>query len=285
MLNAVILLMTLSIMVQQEFYTIKGCVITVYRDGVAHVYIEAYVDEMEPYIVLPLLSSIEKISNIIVLDESNEVLDYDYGENNTIIIYSLGAKQVKLEYETTGLTSMEYGLWTIRVPAPFNMVIRLPEDAVIISINAAPEEIKAVDRRIEVTLTPGEWEISYELPIAPPTRPTTPPTTPGQPPTTPTTASYINIVIYIVVGVCVLCAAIIAALYARRRWRARGLSGEEMEVVKFIRERGGRALEAELRERFPHIPRTSMWRMIRRLEKRGIVKVKKVGLQNVVELE
>ncbi|MEM2588092.1 MAG: hypothetical protein QXV23_07330, partial [Candidatus Bathyarchaeia archaeon] len=267
MLNVVILLMTLSIMVQQEFYTIKGCVITVYRDGVAHVYIEAYVDEMEPYIVLPLLSSIEKISNIIVLDESNEVLDYDYGENNTIIIYSLGAKQVKLEYETTGLTSMEYGLWTIRVPAPFNMVIRLPEDAVIIYINAAPEEIKAVDRRIEVTLTPGEWEISYELPIAPPTRPTTPPTTPGQPPTTPTTASYIDIVIYIVVGVCVLCAAIIAALYARRRWRARGLSGEEMEVVKFIRERGGRALEAELRERFPHIPRTSMWRMIRRLEK------------------
>lgn len=279
------LLLVAASLPQQGLNNVEVCLLTVYKDGVVHLYLEASVDESEPYITLPLLSSPEKINNILVLDQNNEVLNYDLNENNTILIYTLGATRVKLEYDTIGLTSMEYGLWTIRVPAPFNMVIRLPEDAVIIYINAAPEEIKAVDRRIEVTLTPGEWEISYELPIAPPTRPTTPPTTPGQPPTTPTTASYINIVIYIVVGVCVLCAAIIAALYARRRWRARGLSGEEMEVVKFIRERGGRALEAELRERFPHIPRTSMWRMIRRLEKRGIVKVKKVGLQNVVELE
>lgn len=281
------LLLAAAGLLQQGLNNVEVCLLTIYRDGVAHLYLEASVDESEPYIALPLLSSPEKISNILVLDQHNEVLDYDLDENNTITIYTLGATRVKLEYDTVGLTSMEHGLWTLRVSAPFNIVIRLPEEAVIIYINAAPEEIKAIDRKIEVTLTPGEWEISYELPIMPPTKPTPPPTTPEQPPTPPTTATpdYLNIVVYTILGICVLCAAIIAALYVRRKWMARGLSGEEMEVVKFIRERGGRALEAELRERFPHIPRTSMWRMIRRLEKRGVVKVKKVGLQNVVELE
>ncbi len=58
---------------------------------------------------------------------------------------------------------------------------------------------------------------------------------------------------------------------------------EEEEVLKFIKNRGGKALEAELREAFPDIPRTSMWRLVKRLERRGKVKVKKIGLQNVVE--
>ncbi|MEM2500994.1 MAG: MarR family transcriptional regulator, partial [Candidatus Bathyarchaeia archaeon] len=63
------------------------------------------------------------------------------------------------------------------------------------------------------------------------------------------------------------------------------LSDEEAEIIRFIRRRGGRVLEAELRENFPHIPRTSMWRLIKRLEKQGVVRVRKVGLQNVVELK
>ncbi|MCS7096526.1 MAG: hypothetical protein RMK50_05650, partial [Nitrososphaerota archaeon] len=72
--------------------------------------------------------------------------------------------------------------------------------------------------------------------------------------------------------------------YVRRRKRFAGLRYEEAEVLRFIKERGGRVLEAELREAFPDIPRTSMWRLVKRLERRKQVRVKKVGLQNVVEL-
>ncbi|MEM1885571.1 MAG: hypothetical protein QXZ24_08190 [Candidatus Jordarchaeales archaeon] len=43
-------------------------------------------------------------------------------------------------------------------------------------------------------------------------------------------------------------------------------------------------MEAELRKAFPNIPRTTMWRLIKKLEKKGILRVRKVGLQNVVEL-
>ncbi|MEM2168712.1 MAG: hypothetical protein QW186_02770 [Candidatus Bathyarchaeia archaeon] len=278
-LSAVILLMALSITMQQEFYMIERCIITVYRDGVAHVYIEAYADETEPYVVLPLLSSAEKISNIIALDENNEVLDYDYGENNTIIIYSLGAKQVKLEYETTGLTSMEYGLWTLEVTAPFNLKVRLPENATILYLSGPPDEIRFIEGRVELTLYPGRWEISYEVPVKTP-EPSQPPIAPP-----PKPLNYLTLTYYVIAGACIACAAALTAIYIKRWGATRGLSKEEMEVVKYIRERGGRALEAELRERFPHIPRTSMWRLIRRLEKMGIVQVRRVGLQNVVELK
>jgi len=71
----------------------------------------------------------------------------------------------------------------------------------------------------------------------------------------------------------------------RSRGKMKELTEEEAEIIKFIKEKGGKALEVELRERFPDIPRTTLWRMVRRLESKGIVKVKKVGLQNVIELK
>ncbi|MEM1514970.1 MAG: hypothetical protein QXH24_02845 [Candidatus Bathyarchaeia archaeon] len=268
MLAVLTLLLAVSFAQQHGLYNIDNCLLTVYRDGIVHVYLEASVDELEPSIELPLFSSPDKINNTIALDENNEPLYYEYGENNTIIIYSLGASQVKLEYDTMGLTSMEYGLWTLKFSASFDTVVRLPENSEIIYINAAPEKIKSINGRIELTLPPGDWEISYEVRIA----------VPQQRP--PNYLAY-----YAIIGTCVACAIVLSAIYARRRWSSRGLSGEEAEIVKYIRERGGRVLEAELREKFPHIPRTSMWRLVRRLEKRSIVQVRKVGLQNVVELK
>ncbi len=62
------------------------------------------------------------------------------------------------------------------------------------------------------------------------------------------------------------------------------LMKEEKDVIQFLAEKEGKAFEAEIRERFPDIPRTSLWRLIRRLEKLEIVRVKKIGLENQVEL-
>lgn len=272
---AVIMLLLAASVAQQGSYRVEECALTVYRDGIAHVYFRIAVEELEPYIAFPLLSSPNKIDNILILDENNEPLTYDYHEeNNTIIIYSLGAREVKLEYDTSGLTSMEYGLWTLKVTLPSNATLRFPEGATIIYVSAPPMGIRSINGQIEMLLTPGNWEISYEIPLAPPP----PPTIPGQ-----QILDYMKY--YIIAGICAICASIIAIIYFKRRRILRSLGDEEMEVLKFIRERGGRALEAELRERFPHIPRTSMWRLIRRLEKRGIVQVRKVGLQNLIELK
>ncbi|MCW4026736.1 MAG: hypothetical protein NWE76_04540 [Candidatus Bathyarchaeota archaeon] len=63
------------------------------------------------------------------------------------------------------------------------------------------------------------------------------------------------------------------------------LRQEDREVIEFISERGGKVLEAEIREAFPDLPRTTLWRLVRRLEKMDIVSVKKIGLQNQIELK
>ena len=63
------------------------------------------------------------------------------------------------------------------------------------------------------------------------------------------------------------------------------LREEDREVVQFIAEKGGKVLEAEIREAFPDLPRTTLWRLVRRLEKMDIVSIKKIGLQNQIELK
>jgi uncharacterized membrane protein len=63
------------------------------------------------------------------------------------------------------------------------------------------------------------------------------------------------------------------------------LNKEEQDVIQFLAENEGKAFESQIRERFPEIPRTSLWRLVRRLEKLEIIKVKKIGLENQVELK
>ncbi len=271
-------LMVFLILASQSMYGdaffIQEATLTIYRDGVVHVKIVALVNETEALITIPLLSS--RSSDLLVLDEAGDPLDYEV-EGNNAIIYSLGATKVTLEYYADDLTSKEAGLWTITLSAPFDLSVVLPENATIIYLSAVPSAITVEGDLIRLDLYPGDWEISYELPAQPP--PSSPP--PSQPPSAAGSSAY-----YYVLAAAII--SIIAAsmlLLVRRRSRIRDLRSEEVEVLRFLKERGGRVLESELRERFPDIPRTSMWRLIRRLEKQGIVRVRKVGLQNLVEMK
>ncbi len=58
---------------------------------------------------------------------------------------------------------------------------------------------------------------------------------------------------------------------------------DDKEVLRFIAESGGEIFAAELRERF-NVPRTSLWRMIRRLEREEVVDVSSVGGQSLVKI-
>ncbi|MEM2893260.1 MAG: MarR family transcriptional regulator [Candidatus Bathyarchaeia archaeon] len=59
---------------------------------------------------------------------------------------------------------------------------------------------------------------------------------------------------------------------------------EDREVLRFLAESGGEAFASEIRERF-NMPRTSAWRLIRRLRKEGLVEVEEVGGQTLVKLK
>jgi uncharacterized membrane protein len=56
---------------------------------------------------------------------------------------------------------------------------------------------------------------------------------------------------------------------------------EDREALSILANSEGRIFESELREKLK-LPKTSLWRLVRRLEKLGIVEVRKVGGQNLV---
>lgn len=59
------------------------------------------------------------------------------------------------------------------------------------------------------------------------------------------------------------------------------LREEEKQAIKLLAERGGKVFEAEIYEELG-LPRTSTWRMVRRLAGMGIVEVRKFREQNLV---
>ena len=108
---------------------------------------------------------------------------------------------------------------------------------------------------------------------------------------------------YMLAGVGVAIAIVVSVLLTMKRGRAplyvkerrpidvsKLLEGklhlhpEDREVVEYLGEAGGEAFESEIRNKFK-LPKTSVWRMIKRLEREGLVEVKKVGGQNLIRLK
>jgi uncharacterized membrane protein len=61
------------------------------------------------------------------------------------------------------------------------------------------------------------------------------------------------------------------------------LRQEDKDLVLYISEKGGRVFESDLRKKFL-LPRTTMWRSVKRLEREGIVEIEKVDQQNLIKL-
>jgi len=258
----------------------------VYRDGLVHVMHKFSCNETYPAITIELLAS--KVDNVLVLDENNTLLDYEIANAN-ITVYSLGAREIIVEYDTFELTSMEAGVWTLTFSSPYNLTVKLPEGATIIYLSDVPTIISTEGNRTVLHLPLGLWEISYVLP----TKPLRPETSGSQEePSGEVKPSYpveiiavgVLVALFIALGAFILLKKRSSVDVERVFRRFPKLKDEEKKVLEFIASIGGRAFEAELRKAFPEIPRTTLWRMVRRLESMGILRVKKIGIQNQVEL-
>jgi uncharacterized membrane protein len=346
-------------------YSVDSVEATVYRDGLVHVTEALTVNETVPAITLELLAQL--IENIIVVDENDTVLDYEV-EGLNITVFTLGATRAILGYDTDSLTGKEAGVWTLILDNPYNLTVYLPAESTIIYLNEIPTSIDTMDGKIALSLFPGEWEISYVLPIVPPPAFTVSGlvlsptevevgeevtisatvTNTGEGEGSYTVVLKINevaeddetvllaggastivefrvvkeaagmysvevdglnstftvkeapspvfpIPIEYIFGVVALVIVGGGGGFIMLKRRAPSfekilkehpeLRQEDRGVIRFIAERGGKVLEAEIRERFPDLPRTTAWRLIRRLEKMDIVTVEKIGLQNQIELK
>lgn len=59
---------------------------------------------------------------------------------------------------------------------------------------------------------------------------------------------------------------------------------DDKQLVSFLVQNGGQAFERDLRKKFL-LPRTTMWRAVKRLERQGIIEIEKKEFQNLVRLK
>jgi uncharacterized membrane protein len=61
------------------------------------------------------------------------------------------------------------------------------------------------------------------------------------------------------------------------------LKPEEKEILFYVSEKEGAAFEGEIRNKFI-LPKTSLWRLLKRLERENLIEVTKIGGQNLIKL-
>ncbi|RLE54099.1 MAG: hypothetical protein DRJ30_05770 [Candidatus Methanomethylicota archaeon] len=263
----------------EDTYKVDSLTLTIYVDGLIHFVYDLTCNETYPAFNLTIPTS--KIDNVIIVDEEQSLIDYDIKDNN-LTIYSLGSKNVKVEFDTYALTNMSEGIWTVKFNLNYNAYVKLPEFAVIIYINNMPLDISVEGNRTVLYVDKGEWEISYFLMGKIPSTSPTPGST-GE-------KDWENYLVT-VVAIILFSISVFALLKMKRNRRDINsilkrhpdLNDDERRVLEFIVRRG-EVFEAALRKKFPEIPRTTLWRMLRRMESKGILKIEKVGLQNKVKI-
>jgi uncharacterized membrane protein len=349
-------------------FQVDSTTLQVYRDGLVHVTQTLSVNETLPTVTLPLLNA--SADNFIVLDENQTVLDYEVDGIN-LTVFTLGTKNVSLQYDTHSLTRKDFDVWTLIVDTPYNLTVLLPEDSTVVYLSEIPTSIDTDGNKITLSLFPSQWEISYTFPLTPPAKfqisnlEVTPHNAEvGEEVTvsvlisnvggqagsytvpliinqtaedsrkvtlekgastiatfkvTKQTPGTYNVEVdglvgeftvseaasdgahsnmipieYVVAAVAAVAVVLFVAFVLVRR---RGvnvdkifrkhphLNQEEKNVIQFLAEKEGKAFESQIREQFPSIPRTSLWRLVKRLEKLEIINVKKIGLENQVELK
>ena len=261
-------------------FEVESMNLTVYRDGLVHITQTLTASELAPEITLPLLSS--AIENVIVLDENDMAVDYEISNGN-FTIFTLGAERVLIEYDTVSLTKKEAEVWTLITDNPYNFTVFLPQNSTVIYLNQMPTAIDTSNTGIKLSLYPSSWEISYVVPLLPQDDLN------GDEPSAQIPLEYL------IAAIVAVTAVVLSALIFVRRRRGPNadkilkanpqLKKEDRDVILFLAEKDGKAFEAEIRERFPDMPRTSLWRLVRRLERLELVEVKRIGLENQVQLK
>jgi len=256
--------------VADETFRITQLEISAYRDGVVHVNCIISVNSTAPSISLTLIG---EAGNVIVTNEKGEILRYDLTPQH-IVIYTLGASRVVIEYDTSTVTRKEGYLWTLTLNLPVPGKIILPDESSVVYLSEKPTSIEAKDGRPVLMLIRGTWEISYVLPLKTSTSTTTQ--------TLPILSQ--DVIVIGAIGILVVMLVLALARYLRRRARlpSEPLSQIDSQILDLIRSRGGRMFESELRDLLA-IPKTSAWRHVKRLEKMGLLRMRKVGSQNEIE--
>jgi uncharacterized membrane protein len=262
--------------------TSESLTLTVYLDGFVLVNHELELNQTYPSVNVTLLG--EAHEDLLVFDEKSLPLDYSVATGKAII-YSLNATRIKISYFTPDLTSKTGKYWTLSTKVSTSTRVILPEDASIISLNNVPELIESSNDQVSLVMLSGTIEITYI----------------SEHSLYQQTPSYETWQLIAIVSFPVIASIAFALWFLRRKKpprpkelmdevdidklleREKYLRPEEVQVIHFLAEKYGTAFEAELYEKLT-LPRTTTWRLLKRLEKMEIVDIRKSRRQNIVSI-
>ena len=293
-----LMLIALSVPIQQSFASSRTLDFTIYQDGSTHVFYELDVDPLELEITVELFG--EMIENITIIGEDGFLLSNEIN-HNLAVIETFGASHISIDYDTQDLVSKTGKIWAFSIDAPVQYSLLTPKDSVIIEMSNFPLSMQVDNEQSYLTFPPGQTNISYYISTLASAQSTQP---------IPEDATDNSLILYAGIIAAVGIAAIIAIKKSRSSKAIepsvtiqkeeqpkpqsldpeaifkikRDLREDDKEIINFISANGGQAYESELRKKFLQ-PRTTMWRAVKRLERQGIIEIEKKDLQNIVKLK
>ena len=290
--------------IQSSFSSPRTLDLIIYPDGSTHVSTEIDVDPLATDYELDLFGS--TIDNLVAVGENDFLLDANI-LGDSALIETFGSSVISVEYDIHDLVSKQGKVWTFSLDAPSDFTLLLPKNSAIVGMTSLPINMEIINDKNQLTLSGGNVEINYLF--------STPVVITDSPDVTDST-SQPDYFMYAVIGGVVTVVVIGTVVITRSKQKIAkpiqeqksiqpiqeqksiqtetidiesifklkpDIREDDKEIVKFISNNGGEALESELRKKFLQ-PRTTMWRAVKRLERNGIIEIEKKDLQNLVKL-
>ena len=293
----VLILLAMSVPLQHSFGSTRTLDFFLFPDGSTHVTYSLDSDPLLPDTEVSLYG--DSLENLVAEDENGFLLSTQ-SEKNILQVETLGSSSILINYDTYSLISKDGKIWSFEIDSPVEFNVVMPENSVIVGMSTFPIDMNVDSERTKILLPSGVAEITYFLAVAESSQVL---------PTEETPASEgDNSMMYVAGGAAVAIAAI-AAIALKMKNKPKqivsssqttvleknepfniekvlempDLREDDKEIIKFIHENGGSALESDLRKKFL-LPRTTMWRAVKRLERYELIEITKKDQQNLIKL-
>ena len=295
----VLILLAMSVPLQHSFGSTRTLDFFLFPDGSTHVTYSLDSDPLLPDTEVSLYG--DSLENLVAEDENGFLLSTQ-SEKNILQVETLGSSSILINYDTYSLISKDGKIWSFEIDSPVEFNVVMPENSVIVGMSTFPIDMNVDSNRTKILLPSGPAEITYFLAVAESSQVL-------PPEETPQTEDNDNSMMYVAGGAAVAIAAI-AAIAIKMKNKPKqivsapqttvvaernepfniekvlempDLREDDKDIIKFIHENGGSALESDLRKKFL-LPRTTMWRAVKRLERHELIEITKKDQQNLIKL-
>ena len=269
-LVAVLALVLLGGLVREgaKAYVLTSTTVDVSSDGYAKVTSSIAFNSTEGALVIQTLALPDAYS-IVATDAGNSAVPFSLNGSALVLNVLVKSSPITLTYSTPLLTAKSGAIWTLNMTVQASAEVVLPVNASLVNINRFPSKTSSIGNRIHMTLGNGTWSMEYFVSPAG--------TTTGQ-----GGGGLSWQVLLIGAAAAVVAVAVAVALFLRRRRGPVILRPDDEKILAFVKSRGGRVYASDIVNSLG-MPKSSVWKALRRLEANGIIKTRKDGNRVIVE--